>query len=597
MKKQIIALCIATMAASATKAQETYFATGFDDGIPSEFTLHDGDGRTPSTDMQKLGFAVGTPWITVDEGKDGNKTACSTSWYKNAGQSDDWMVTAAIKVESAQAALKWRARASDKEYRDGYKVYVSETGTAVTDFDKSAPLFASPKENYDWTEHEVSLAEYEGKTIYIAFVNDSKDKTCLYVDDIFVGVPSTVGMSLNLNRVINSYGDITVSGQAFTTGDKDVTGYTIGYSVGGNKHEKTFNGVLTVGQKVDFALDDKLHIDRNQTLDYTAWIKSGADSMGITGRVSAYPWRLVSEEVTGTWCGFCVRGIVGMKTMKEKYPDSFIGIAIHNSSPTWTDAMAAGVEDYHDALYSSCKILGYPHCVFNRNAMFSIDPGEMENYYKMITSQFTNNSGIQVSATYDAATNKVKTLADVYFAADVENADYKLAYVIIENNVHRTHADLGLPEKTNSGYDQNNNYAGGGNGEMGGFENLPQTVPAEQMWYNEVARGIFPDYNGVDGIIPSTVAEDDHYTHNYEMTMPTNVLDKSNTELIVLLLDKNGTIVNADITKIAGTPTGITTVSSDATTDADDAYYTLSGVRVANPTKGIFIHGGKKVVR
>ena len=36
--------------------------------------------------------------------------------------------------------------------------------------------------------YEISLREYEGKTIHIAFVNDSEDKATLYIDDITVGV-------------------------------------------------------------------------------------------------------------------------------------------------------------------------------------------------------------------------------------------------------------------------------------------------------------------------------------------------------------------------------------------------------------------------
>lgn len=220
MKKNVIIACTALLLAGSAKAQITYFSTGFDEGIPSAFTLHDVDGRTPSTDMQNLGFAVGVPWIVYEEGNDGNMVACSTSWYKNAGKSDDWMVTGAIAIESEKTVLSWCSRASDKDYRDGYKIYISEKGTAVEDFDKSAPLFEVSKESYSWTEHVVDLSAYAGKTVYIAFVNDSQDKNCLYVDDIFVGVESNVGLTTNLGRVIQQYGDVAVSGQVFATGEK-----------------------------------------------------------------------------------------------------------------------------------------------------------------------------------------------------------------------------------------------------------------------------------------------------------------------------------------------------------------------------------------
>ncbi|MDO4158981.1 MAG: choice-of-anchor J domain-containing protein [Prevotellaceae bacterium] len=578
--KKLILLCTAAIMASAANAQITYLATDFTDGIPSTFTLHDEDGRTPSTDMQNLGFAVGTPWITVEEGKEGNRVACSTSWYKNAGQSDDWMITDAITIDSEKAVLSWRSRASDKDYRDGFTVYVSETGTDVADFDKTTNLYTTSKENYDWTEHTVSLSAYAGKTIYIAFVNDSKDKTCLYVDDLFVGVPSNVGLTTNLKRVINEYGEITVSGKAMNTGDNEISGFTIGYDIDGQKYEQEFSETIEAGKSVDFTLNTPFTVNRNQTSRYNVWIKSGNDSTGTSGNISAYPWKLVSEEVTGTWCGYCVRGIVAMKTMNEKYPDSFIGIAIHNSDP-----MAYGVEDYHDALFSSCSISGYPHSVYNRNPMYSIDPGNMEYYYLMIKEEGENNTGIELKAEYNEVTGEINSTADVYFAEDITNADYKLAYVIIENNVHGEE----------SGYMQTNYYANNAYGEMGGFESLPEYVPADQMWYNDVARGIYPSYSGESGIIPSTVNEGDQYSHNYTLSIPSNVLVKENTELAVLLLDKNGIIVNADKVEIDGLTTGIYSPSINKDTNEDDAYYTISGVRVNKPSKGIYIHNGKKI--
>ena len=45
--------------------------------------------------------------------------------------------------------------------------------------------------------------------------------------------------------------------------------------------------------------------------------------------------------------------------------------------------------------------------------------------------------------------------------------------------------------------------------------------------------------------------------------------------------------------KYGYSPTGITSVRNQP---SDNAWYTLSGQRVVRPTKGIYIHKGKKVV-
>lgn len=598
MKKKVIFALAALLTTSNLNAQDTYFTTSFEDGIPSSFTLHDVDQRTPSSDMQKIGFAVGTPWIDILEPDgNGNHIACSTSWYKNAGKSNDWMVTEGIDIKSEKAVLRWRSRASDKDYRDGMAVYVSEKGTNVDDFDTSAPVYQAKKENYVWTEHTVDLSAYKGKKVYIAFVNNSTDANCLYVDDIFVGVPSKVNISLDLARVSKTYGDIVVSGNAFATDKQSHKGFSVGYRVNGKTVEQKFDQTITADGKTAFTLDTPLHIERNQTLDYDAWIKCDGDSTGISSKVSAYPLKLVSEEVTGTWCGYCIRGIVGMKTMNDKYPDTFIGIAIHNDSNTkWPDAMAAGVEDYHDYIYNSCGITGYPHCVFSRNPNYSIDPQYMEKCYTAIMSEADNYTGIELKAQYNKNTGKIDTNTDIYFAKKQSNTNYKLAYVIVENNVHRTHAELGLAENEPSGYDQNNYYGNNAQGvEMGGYEKMGSTVRAEQIWYNDVARSIYPTPQGEEGIIPADIAEGDHFSNEVSLDIPTNVLNSANTEVIVLLLEKNGIIVNADKVKIEGIETGIEEVANNNTIDTN-AYYNLQGMRVAKGTKGLLIHSGKKFI-
>lgn len=598
MEKKVIFALAALLTANNLNAQDTYFTTSFEDGIPSSFTLHDVDQRTPSSDMQKIGFAVGTPWIDfLEPDGNGNHIACSTSWYKNAGKSNDWMVTEGIDIKSEKAVLRWRSRACDKDYRDGMAVYVSEKGTNVDDFDTSAPVYQAKKENYTWIEHTVDLSAYKGKKVYIAFVNNSTDANCLYVDDIFVGVPSKVNMSLDLARVSKTYGDILVSGNAFATDKQTHKGFSVGYRVNGKTVEQTFDQTITADGKTAFTLDTPLHIERNQTIDYDAWIKCDGDSTGISSKVSAYPLKLVSEEVTGTWCGYCIRGIVGMKTMNDKYPDTFIGIAIHNDSNTkWPDAMAAGVEDYHDYIYNSCGITGYPHCVFSRNPNYSIDPQYMEKCYTAIMSETDNYTGIELKAQYNKNTGKIDTNTDIYFAKKQSNTNYKLAYVIVENNVHRTHAELGLAENEPSGYDQNNYYGNNAQGvEMGGYENMGSTVRAEQIWYNDVARSIYPTPQGEEGIIPADIAEGDHFSNEVSLDIPTNVLNSANTEVIVLLLEKNGIIVNADKVKIEGIETGIEEVANNNTIDTN-AYYNLQGMRVAKGTKGLLIHSGKKCI-
>lgn len=607
MNKKLLSIIAAAFVTIAMQAQQTYFSTSFDEGIPPTFTLWDMDQNEPSTDMAKLGFAVGKAWIAVADGNDNNIAACSTSWYKKAGTSDDWMILPEITISDSEAQLQWRARAYDKEYRDGYRVLAAiidgDDVELLPDlFDTANPLFTTSKENQAWTRHEVSLANYVGKTIRIAFVNDSKDKTRLLVDDIFAGVPSTVGLLLDFDRTYDGYGDITISGRAFANLSEPVPSYTIGFEMNGETIEQTFNNELQPGVQVPFQLTGKAHLERNATAEYKAWITAGNDKSEINGKLSAFLWKVVAEEVTGTWCQYCVRGIGAMNYMRENDPDGFIGIAIHNNSSTsCPDSMAIPGEEYRAWIMNNYSMSGYPHCVLNRNAQYSTDPGNIPSYTARIKQSGKNCTGLSLTANYDSAADMISATTDVFFANDYENADFKLAYIVIENDVHRTHAQTGLINQY-CGYDQINGYAGGAMGECYGFEELPSIINADNIWYQDVARGYegTDGYKGKGGLLPKTIADGDSFTHEVQLAMPATVLNKENTELVVMLLSRTGAVVNAEKCPIGiDGSLGIKSLQEYSTKSVNPATYTISGCRVDGKTplrKGIYIVGGKKVV-
>lgn len=242
-----------------------------------------------------------------------------------------------------------------------------------------------------------------------------------------------------------------------------------------------------------------------------------------------YPKKVVAEEGTGTWCGWCPRGIVGMEMMKEKYPDTFIGIAVHNG-----DRMA--VSTYTNSLGAAFPG-GYPFCVVNRKKSQFGDPYyNIEEFY-LNEMKWPSEIGLNLEAEYEDGTNKkvvVKTTATCGFNST--SATYRIAYVLMENKV--------------TGYTQANSYSGGGNGPMGGFENLPATIPADQIEFNDVARGIY-QYSGLANSIPATVVKNEPILHTYTITLPSTIQNKENIELVAMVINtKTGAIVNAEIAHI-----------------------------------------------
>jgi thiol-disulfide isomerase/thioredoxin len=220
----------------------------------------------------------------------------------------------------------------------------------------------------------------------------------------------------------------------------------------------------------------------------------------VTGVVVNKDKKVVAEEGTGTWCGWCPRGAVYMDYMAEEYPTNFIGIAVHNGT---NDPMK-------DATYDTGMgglISGYPSGAVDRIAA-DVDPSTFETEY---LNRISLDPGVtlDVATTFDATTR----VATIFITANFTQAmtgEYRFNAVVVEDSVHGTAA----------GYAQTNYYAGGGNGPMGGFENLASPVPAAQMNFNHVGRTILGGFNGTASSITSPIAAGSTQTYLYTYTVP-----------------------------------------------------------------------------
>lgn len=553
MKTTFFMLGALAFVSTTLQAQETYLRADFTEGIPSDFVLYDKDGNEPSADMAALGFTSETPWIALEEGKEGNVVAASTSWYMRAGTSNDWMVTPAFEVRDAAAILSWRAMTSDSEYRDGYKVYISDNGGQET-ADFTVTALSVSKENASWTERQLPLADYVGKTIRVAFVNNTKDRAMLYIDDIFAGIPSCIDFECEIEQgIMTQYGEIYLTGKA--KAKEDVEQYTVTIDLGDQHVSQTFDTKIKAGTSATWTLSEPILTDRNTTQPYTISIEAKGDCSSRQGKVSFIAHKVVAEEVTGTWCGYCVRGIVAMEQMRAKHPDDYIGIAVHSTSDNWPDAMAFDSEQYLDPLFHGLAMSGYPHCTVNRQKKYTGDPGNIPVYYDQAKAGNKPKVGIILTASYNAATDQITAHTEMLGCTDETGTDYRNVYVMIENEVRGRGA----------GYWQSNYYSGGSG--MGNFSGWPEHVPDTLMVYPDVARAIYGTYDGVAGLYPSEIERGVSYTVDYTLdSIPASIHERENTELAVLLLNKSGVVVNADkisLRDLEGYTTGLSSVLQD----------------------------------
>ena len=112
--------------------------------------------------------------------------AGSASWVNNPLTPDNWMIMPAIDLPAGSSLfLSWFAKGQDADYaEEHYSVYISTTGRSVNDFTNAVVTETTTGE---WRGHNVSLADYAGQTIYVAFRHyNVTDMFYLDIDDITI---------------------------------------------------------------------------------------------------------------------------------------------------------------------------------------------------------------------------------------------------------------------------------------------------------------------------------------------------------------------------------------------------------------------------
>lgn len=240
----------------------------------------------------------------------------------------------------------------------------------------------------------------------------------------------------------------------------------------------------------------------------------------------------LAEEFTGTGCGWCPRGIVGMEYMAKNYADQgFIGIAVHNS---WfgTDPMSV-MDKATDAYYKvGSNVSGLPSAVFNRHFNDIINPSseELEAAFLDLI-QYPSIAAISTVASVldEDGVKKLSFDATAEFAYDLENAGFVIGQTVIENKV--------------GPYAQTNYYAKAyGTGEkLEGWDDKGATVPTI---YNDVARNCSKP-NGYNKSVPTSITKGEKYTYSKTFKLD-GVKDVANCLLVTYVVDTaTGEIVNA----------------------------------------------------
>lgn len=296
--------------------------------------------------------------------------------------------------------------------------------------------------------------------------------------------------------------------------------------------------------------------------------------------------RAVLEEYTGTWCGWCPRGFVGLQRMNEAYPDQFIGISYHNNDP---------MEIMSTAEFPS-SVMSFPAAFMDRtestdayggdngDAPFGIDKVWLRHAEELAIAD------VSAEAAFDAADDSlIHVEASIAFIRDIDQANYVIGYVLTADQL------------TDKMWYQSNYYSGSRDYDddpaMAPFVNGDKFVLG--LKFDDVAI-LAPDVNGIDGSLPASIAVNQTYRHQYDFdlrraisTEGNNLVqDRGRLNVIVLLIDRQThAIANACKVRPAHELEAIEHIAADPT--IPHLRYNLMG-QPTTSTQGITIFEGKK---
>lgn len=285
--------------------------------------------------------------------------------------------------------------------------------------------------------------------------------------------------------------------------------------------------------------------------------------------------RVVMEEYTGTWCGYCVRGLAAMEALNSRYPDNYIGIAYHCGDPmAVTSAFPVSIGSLPDSYLDRTRKTDPYFGTYKEG--FGIE----RDFLELVDTE--SPAAVELSASWQD--DNIIATSEVTFV-ETPASNYEVAYILLENGMFGNTAD----------WLQTNYYSGTDATEY--IEEMRQFCDAPELMagyhYNDVAVMC----SNLTGIGNSVIAETDvpsRHTYTFENVSAACNLDgekiiqnKDQLSVAVLLLDMNdGHIVNA--AKCRLNDSGISIMEKE-TEIISTHYYDLQGRSVQNPSDNIYI--------
>lgn len=431
------------------------------------------------------------------------------------------------------------------------------------------------KSTYGCSAMQVELSGFNANDAYFEGFKD-------YYNQVNIATP------INLTLLNRGYNGIKSIDYSYSVGDKKVSDHlTLDAPIpaclnASTEFTVTLPAIEAKGKyPVTFSID-KVNGEANSE------VATANSTMAIYNKLPKH--RPVMEEFTGTWCGNCARGWIGLEVMTRLHPD-FIALAYHSG-----DVMQ--VIDQKQFLGFDTENPSYPMANIDRvytdiDPYYGADmtPFGIEEIWKK-QAEILAPASLETEAAFTPDGNDIKAKAILEFPEDANDADkYSVEFVLVTDGLH---GEGQAWEQSN--YLEENEKGDYPFPEADIFFAGSSSIP--NMHYNDVVVATTRLRDGLIKLpakveaekafsIEGTISEVDSIKNmaNYPV-----IQDSKNLRIVALLLNEKGQIVNGAQAKVTGyETTGIRNINNNAAEADVPAIYNLQGHRLQTMQKGLNI--------
>ncbi|MES2565626.1 MAG: T9SS type A sorting domain-containing protein [Bacteroidota bacterium] len=499
--------------------------------------------------------------------------AVSTSWLNPAGTAAAFLITPAISSITINSILSWASMSPDLNNADGFEVYaaINTTNTPVPG-DFTTLLFSTSSEKNTWQTHGVSLASFAGQTIRIAFKNNSTNKYQLWLDDILVknitNAYDVAAVSQNIYKYSSINSNNIMSATFKNNGYTAINTLTLKYMMGNGStvtETKILSPPLNYLESRTISFTQPYNSSTALYTSYKIWaelINGQMDQVKtddtITGSItvssSVPPKKVLLEEFTGAWCGWCPDSYTTLKSVVNTNTN-VIAASIHDNDNMSTAEGNTLIADY-TTTFPSATIDQY---YFSPNEKTSLPRENWNTYIAQRLAMKTPATVTVTNISYNSMTRQIDATVSTTFLGDVKG-DYRLNLYIKENNVYGP-----VNDNTDNQWNQHSYLFNIGSSpyyQMGTYLN-PSTniLNTSEYTHQNVVNNIADGAYGSAGIIPSNATTNGltfSKTYTYTLPSPTGGEFRYNADNIYLIGTlseysadiKNRSILNAAEVKL-----------------------------------------------